>query len=86
MIDRNEHPVGWAQFLYELADAHEHLGDMLKAVQADAQYDESRLRVDMGHVLAHLHRAWYCRNRPDNLTDHEWEAARQAPIDLEPIA
>ena len=86
MINRREHPVGWAQFVAELDDAHEHLGNLLKEMLDDPGYDDANLRVDLGHVLAHLYRGWYCRNKPDNLTDEEWEAGRTAPSDLDPIA
>lgn len=30
MIDRGCSPVGWAMLMYELDDAHEHLGNLLK--------------------------------------------------------
>ena len=45
-----------------------------------------RLRVDMGHILAHLNRAWARRNCTRDLTDEEWDAFREYPQDLRPIA
>ena len=86
MINRRDHPVSRTQFMAELDDAHEHLGKLIQDMTQDPAYGDSELRVDLGHVLAQLHRAWYCRDKPVNLTDHEWEVAREAPSDLEPIA
>ena len=31
MINRDLHPAGWAALVYELEDAHEHLGQLIKA-------------------------------------------------------
>ena len=73
-------------FLYDLEDAHEHLGELIKQVSTDASYGEPELRVDLGHVYAHLNRAWNRRLKSEDLTDEEWEASREFPDDLEPIA
>ncbi len=86
VLDRTKHPVGWAQFVDELNDAHEHLGNLIQEMRDDPEYDDANLRVDLGHVLAHLYRAWNCRDIPDSMTDEQWEAARTVPVDLEPIA
>lgn len=55
-------------------------------MMTDTQYDESRLRVDLGHSAAHLNRAWARRNFTRDLTDEEWDAFREYPQDLRPIA
>lgn len=86
MIDRTKSPMGWALFVQELEDAHEHLGKLIADLQSDPGYDDGNLRVDLGHVMAHLNRGWIRRNRPDDLTDDEWEQAREYPSDLYPIA
>ena len=86
MLDRSKHPVGWALFVDELNDAHEHLGNLIKEMLNDPEYEDSNLRVDLGHVLAHLYRAWNCRDCTEGPSDVEWEAGRAAPRDLEPIA
>jgi hypothetical protein len=83
MIDRNLQPVEWAAFLYELADAKEHLETLLKELEKDVDYDESDLRVDLGHVYAHLNRAW--RRSMKEVRDDEWHQASQFPDDLMPI-
>jgi hypothetical protein len=40
----------------------------------------------MGHVMAHLNRPWARRNMGRELTNSEWEALREYPEDLKPIA
>lgn len=86
MINRDDNPVQWVLLLDELNEAHEHLGKMISELTAQPDYDEARLRVDMGHIMAHLNRAWARRNCTRDLTDQEWEAFREYPEDLRPIA
>jgi hypothetical protein len=86
MINRNDNPVQWALFVDELNDPHEHLGNLISEMMTDTEYDESRLRVDLGHIVAHLNRAWARRNLTRDLTDEEWDAFREYPQDLRPIA
>ena len=86
MISRDDYPVQWALLMEELAEAHEHLERMISEMTADAAYDESRLRVDMGHIMAHLNCAWARRSCTRDLTDQEWEDFREYPKDLRPIA
>jgi hypothetical protein len=86
VINPKEHPVGWALLVSEFTDAHEHLGQLISDLQSDSEYDEANLRIDLGHVLAHLNRAWARRNVVDDLTESEWEGAREFPADLQPIA
>ena len=86
MINRHDHPVGWALFHDELSDAHEHLESLLGALERDPDYGEEALRVDLGHILAHLHRAWYRRNCPEDITNEQWEQSRETPRDLDPLA
>jgi hypothetical protein len=86
MINRDEHPVQWALWLSELQEAHEHLGRMIEGLVKDSDYDEARLRIDMGHLMAHLNRSWARRNSTCDMTDEEFETFREYPKDLEPIA
>jgi hypothetical protein len=86
VINRTESPLGWALFVSELTDAHEHLGNLISEIERDPEYDEANLRIDLGHVMAHLNRAWVRRNVRDDLGETEWEAAREFPDDLQPIA
>ncbi len=85
MISREQHPMGWALFLYELADAHEHLGQLLKDAEGAPDFSEEELRVSLGHVYAHLNRAWYRRNVSDDFPLSDWEAVSRFPVDIEPV-
>lgn len=89
MIDPRRDPLAWSMLMYELEDAHEHLGNLIRDMKAD----EVAFRIDLGHVYAHLNRAWNLRDKTDAWHDSsnpgwdtEYEAARAFPTDLEPIA
>jgi hypothetical protein len=86
VINKADNPVGWALFLYELDDAREHLAKLIEELGEDASYDEASLRVDLGHVYAHLNRAWRRRLAAEDLSDLEWHSSSAFPDDLEPIA
>jgi hypothetical protein len=86
MINRIDNPVGWAMLLSDLEDAHEHLGNLIKEITANPEYGEPELRIDLGHVYAHLNRAWRRREIAEDFTDSEWVAAGEFPNDLEPVA
>ncbi|MBO9663469.1 hypothetical protein [Dokdonella sp.] len=85
MINREHNPAEWVLFLYELKDAHEHLGSLLNSLSEHADYTEEEFRIDLGHVYAHLNRAWYRRNAKGDILDAEWDTASQFPGDIEPI-
>jgi len=86
MINREQHPVGWSAMIYELADAHEHLGTLLKDIEGDPEFSEEELRIHLGHIYAHLNRAWRSRLIPGGMTETEWEKGRGFPNDIQPIA
>ena len=86
MINREEHPVGWSLLLYDLSDAQEHIGTLLKEMAENPEYSEVELRIELGHVFAHLNRAWYRRNVPDDFPEADWDKASSFPTDLEPVA
>ena len=87
MLSNAEHPVAWAMLVYELADAHEHLGELIARMEATGGMDDSEYSVHLGHVFAHLNRAWHGRNdpeldnKPEGLRD-EWS---RYPADLPPV-
>jgi len=85
MINRDENSIGWAALLYELEDAHEHLGNLISRISENIEYAEDDLRVDLGHVYPHLNRAWFRRNVAEDLPESEWERASGFPVDLKPI-
>jgi hypothetical protein len=85
MIDRENHPVSWYAMLDELADAREHLGKLIEDLRNAAHYTETEFRIDLGHVYAHLNRAWYQRRVDHDFSADEWMAASQFPDDLAPV-
>lgn len=85
MIYRENNPVEWAGLMYELEDAHEHLANLMTDMMNDATFDEADFRIQLGHVFAHLNRAWYRRNLRRDITEDEWTVASKFPDDLDPI-
>ena len=87
MLTNAEHPVAWAMLMYELTDAHEHLGELIAQINAAGEIDEPDFAVFLGHVFAHLNRAWHGRNDPnlDQLSDEKFIEHNQFPTDLKPI-
>ena len=86
MINRHDNPVQWVLLMDQLEEAHEHLGKLIAEMRADSGDAEEQLRIYLGHVMAHLNRAWASRNITRELTDAEWESFREYPRDLSPIA
>lgn len=85
MINKTENPAEFALWLYELEDAKKHLEQLIKEASTDPEFGEEELRVSLGHVLAHLNRAWNFRNTNAELTEEQWNAFRAFPQDLEPL-
>jgi hypothetical protein len=84
MISKEANPVEWAMLLQELEDAKEHLTTLIADLDSDPEYDEANLRIDLGHVYAHLNRAWHRRDTVRDFSDATWELASKFPQDLEP--
>ena len=87
MLSQEEHPVAWAMLVYELADAHEHLGALIAQLQAAGGADETEFAVHLGHVFAHLNRAWHGRDDPhlDAVPDEQHAERSRYPSDLPPV-
>jgi hypothetical protein len=85
MINAKQHPVGWAGLLTELDDAREHLQSLLDKMQKDGTIEASELAVELGHVYAHLNRAWHSRNQETEITEDQWPAFSAFPKDVEPV-
>ena len=85
MINKDQNPVGWAMLMHELDDAKEHLTNLIAEIKNDLEYNDGNLRVDLGHLYSHLNRAWYRRNKSEDITEAEWVEASKFPDDLEPI-
>ena len=87
MLSNDEHPVAWAMLLYELSDAHEHLGALIAQMRAEGAIDEADYRVHLGHVFAHLNRAWHGRDDAelDNVPADQDDERSKFPVDLSPV-
>lgn len=85
MISNKENPVEWAALMYELEDARDHLENLAKAMAEAGAIDEIDYSVDLGHVFAHLNRAWNIRDLTHEIPDNEWRKLSAFPMDLEPV-
>lgn len=86
MVDRSRHPLAWAIFMQELEDARDHLDGLIRDLETEQERGEIELRIELGHVYAHLNRAWHWRNRlQDTPTgSEEFDRASAMPDDLLP--
>lgn len=84
MIDRKLQPLEWIDFMYELTDALEHLDNLVKEIEQTPDYDQDSFRIDLGHVYAHLNRAW-SQSKGDTQEVIGWDAASAFPADLTPV-
>ncbi len=85
MINNDDNPVQWALLVNELDEAREHLDSLTRTMVAKGTIDESDYAVQVGHIYAHLNRAWASRRRTTELPFDEWEEASQFPTDLSPV-
>ncbi|MFZ6673550.1 hypothetical protein [Undibacterium sp. Xuan67W] len=85
MINKEANPVEWAGLMYELEDAREHLAALIVDMEKDPEFDETVLRIQLGHVFSHLNRAWHRRDLNRDFVEEEWTNASKFPNDLEPI-
>jgi len=85
LINMKSAPAEWATLMYELEDAHDHLGSLIAQMNAEDDFDEADLRIQLAHVFSHLNRAWHRRDRTDDFNNEEWAAASRFPADLDPI-
>jgi hypothetical protein len=84
MINKSQHPVSWSSLLYELDDAREHLGNLIRDLENRDDYSEEEFRIDLGHVFAHLNRAWNTRDMSSEPSHEQQSALSRFPTDLEP--
>jgi hypothetical protein len=85
MIDNTSDPVAWALLVQELDDGRQHLDALIAEMVNTGQVDEEKFRVDLGHVYAHLNRAWHSRNQTSEITDQQWTTFSQFPVDVPPV-
>ncbi len=86
----NTGPVTRAMIGYNLSDAQEHLGQLLREMVDDPEFGEVEFGIGLAHIYAHLNRAWHQRNASDEeIADPDnthWEEWSLFPTDLQPLA
>jgi len=83
--------VNQTVILYNLEEAHEELGLIIRDLKRDADgYSEERLRRAMEHVMHHVNIAWNARDAADgalhDATEDELSAWSAYPADLVPLS
>ena len=87
MLTNNEHPTAWAMLIDELSDAHEQLGSLITRMTTAGAIDETDYSVQLGHVFAHLNRAWHGRDDVglEDVSQELREQRSKFPVDLFPV-
>jgi hypothetical protein len=85
VINNKNNPVAWPLLLSELDEARDHLESLVKELVDSTEIEESDFAVHLGHVYAHLNRAWNSRNLDTEIPEEEWEEYSRFPDDLGPV-
>lgn len=86
MINERNNPVAWAMLITELDEAREHLEALISKMSESGEMDEqSEFSVYLGHVYAHLNRAWHSRNHNEEISEEQWPVFSQFPKDIKPV-
>lgn len=83
MITNRSNPVEWALWLDELSDAHEHLGKLVNQLRRQGECSPEDFRIQLGHIYAHLNRAWHSRDHRGEVSEKDWNAYSEFPSDLD---
>jgi hypothetical protein len=79
----NKNPAVMRYIKFNLAEAKESLGQLLKKMNADPKYPEEYYWMDMGHIYGHINTAWNARNasakRVLKLTDRDFNQWNKFP-------
>lgn len=84
MINSKTNSIEWSTLLYELGDASEHILNLINQMQSNGKIDKEDYEVQLGHIFAHLNRAWHTRNKVGEYSDEEREQFTEFPKDLYP--
>lgn len=86
MINSKDNPVAWALLVQGIADTQGHLASLAEQMSRDGVIEDEDFVVQVGHVYAHLNRAWNARNHTgEEMTDEQWDAFGKFPRDIEPV-
>ena len=82
MINLKNNPVEWAGLLYELDDLKEHLEILINEMGENGEIQDESYKVQIGHLYAHLNRAWNSRNSTSDEVEKEFEKLTEFPQDI----
>lgn len=87
MLNNNDHPVAWALLICELDEAREHLEKLIDRMNDAGRINDADFAVNLGHICAHLNRAWHGRDDPAlaDWTQDQHEQSSTFPNDLRPV-
>ena len=85
MITEDKQPVEWALLLYGLSELQEHLTSLLDQLVRDGECSEEEYAVRVGHLYAHLNRAWNSRGHVGEVSDRQFLEFSQFPTDLDHV-
>ena len=83
MINSKKNPVEWAGLMYELDDLQEHLESLIAQMNTAGEIKSEENRVQIGHIYAHLNRAWNSRNTVTETEVNDLEKLTKFPTDIE---
>jgi hypothetical protein len=83
MIDKNS--VEWFLLVDSLVDAKEHLANLINEMETLENFDEQEFSIQLGHIYAHLNRAWNSRHVEEGINSENWDALSQFPTDIHAI-
>ena len=77
--------MAWALLVTELDEARGHIEELTDTMNKEGLIEESEYSAYLGHVYAHLNRAWHSRNQDGEITDEQWPVYNQFPEDVNPV-
>ena len=83
MINSKENPVEWASLMYELDDLKEHLESLVDQMTESGKIEVEEYQIQIGHLYAHLNRAWNTRNLIGDIKETDLENLTKFPKDIE---
>jgi hypothetical protein len=85
MINSTDSYVAWALLVDELDEAREHLQSLINQMATSGAIEDEEFAVELGHVYAHLNRAWHVRSQDGEISTEQWAKFSAFPKDLEPV-
>jgi len=83
MIQKNS--VEWSVLIDNLRDAKEHLESLTTDMLNAPEFFEEDFEIQLGHIYAHLNRAWNSRNMAKGVSFEKWDFISQFPNDIKPV-